>query len=235
MFYCARTEHPSEEQAQAEAKRLSETILSEYDRLIEHEAYVCTTDHYGKWHVRIKNVPLAREARQAKINFLKQHGNSRSHFKNNGMEKKGYNSMREAEDNANMLEVKDGQPKRAYQCAECHLWHVGNFTHDAPEMVNAERLATTQAEMGYSVTSDAPMRPVTPPMRIAAPAPVNLETPIMSAAARLQGLSHKIAAADAAIRSKFAEIEALELGVKELKREAQAVMAEMQEAFAIAC
>jgi len=252
MFTCSRTVHPNEESARTEAKRLSDTLLPDYDRPIEHEAYVCI-EHFGKWHVRIKDPSLAKEARQAKMNALKVQSN-RSHYKFNGQEKRTHNSMREAMAQARMLELKEGAAMKAYQCGECHLWHIGHAENSGiTPRKNEEMLETQQKTIGYSVstkpTPSLPMRP------LAAPA-----NRFAEAAAKLQQISQQIATREKAIKRKTdeskrlaemamalfnqaaeaesqgktleVEVQTLAADVGEMKGQAQSIMRELNQAFA---
>lgn len=257
MFYCVRTEHPNEESARNEAKRLSETVWPEYDRIIEHDAYVCVHEHFGKWHVRVTDPSLAKEARQAKLNARK----NRSHYKNNGMEKRGYNSMREAEAQARTLELKEGSPMVAYQCAECHLWHVGHAeSSEVMPRINNERLEAEQRTIGYSVKSQGPINTPSMPVRVASVAPAPPVNRFAEAAAKLQRTSEQIATAEVNMKLKTeesnrlmgrsmalfdqaadaenqgktlaSEAQTLVVDIAELKGQAQAIMRELNQAFA---
>lgn len=258
MFYCVRNEHPNEESARNEAKRLSENLLPDYDRLIDHEAYVCVNEHFGKWHIRVKNPSLAKEARQSKTSVLKA-TSTRSHYKHNGQEKRGYNSMRQAAAQARELEVKERAPMTAYQCAECHLWHIGHAENSGiTPRKNDELLETQQKAIGYSVSKKpaAPSLPIRP-FPVTALAPANQ---FAEAATKLQQISQQIATGEAEIKRRTddskrlaeqamalfdqsveaeirgkalaSEAETLAAGIAEMKVQAQAIMQELNQAFA---
>jgi hypothetical protein len=255
MFYCQRVQHATEEIARNEAKRLSETMLSDYDRLIEHEAYACPDQHFGKWHVRVKNSALAKDSRQVKLDSIVRR--NRSHYKNDGREKVAYNSMREARAQARAVEAKEGVAMAAYQCAECHQWHVGRAQPSEVNLQsNGEQLEAQQKRIGYNVTSNAEMVSTPTPRTVPVP-PVNR---FAEAASKLQTISQRIARIEADVKCKTDEsrrlmdmslslfdqaAEAEKQGkglaveaqtssarIAEMKVEAQSVMKELNQAFA---
>jgi hypothetical protein len=136
---------------------------------------------------------------------------NRSHYKTNGLPKRAFNSMREAQDQARNIENLQGEAMQSYQCGECHLWHVGHA--DVPGIatrLNVEMMEANQKEIGYSVVK--PSMPIivdgnrnrTPP---AAPAPANRFT---EASAKLYKLSQLIEQKKTDIKSKGTESKRLE-------------------------
>lgn len=148
---------------------------------------------------------------------------NRNHFKSNGAEKVAYNSMRLAQEQARNIERKQGDRMTAYQCAECHMWHVGHTDSSGiAARVNEEILSTQQKDIGYVVkpVPSLPMRP--------APAPTNQFT---EAAAKLHRISQEITTKELEIKRLAELTKALLSQVAEMKGEAQSVMQGMSSAF----
>jgi hypothetical protein len=147
---------------------------------------------------------------------------NRSHYKNNGLEKVAYNSMREAMAQARIIQAKQDEPMSAYQCAECHLWHVGHTdTSGVAARTNGEILSTQQKDIGYVV------KPV-PSLPIRLPAPTNQFT---EAASKLHRLSQEITTKEMEIKRLADLTKVLLSQVAEMKGEAESVMDGMSRVF----
>jgi hypothetical protein len=149
---------------------------------------------------------------------------NRSHYKTNGTEKHAYNSMREAMAQARIIQAKQGEPMSAYQCAECHLWHVGHTDNSGiAARTNDEILSTQQKDIGY-VVKPVPSLPTRPVL-----APTNQ---FMDAAAKLDRISQEITTKETEIKRLAELTKALLSQIAEMKGEAQSVMNGMSRAFA---
>jgi hypothetical protein len=125
---------------------------------------------------------------------------NRSHHKSNGLPKRGFNSMREAQEQARSIEKRQGEAMDAYQCGECHLWHTGHADASGfAKHSNEVMMECKQKELGYVVktTPSIPLIRTEPPS-----SPSNK---FAESAAKLHKLSQVIAEKETGIGHKEAE------------------------------